>query len=269
MPSSLFANPPSDAAQAARHGFAKPPVKSVPVSVGGDLSVMHNVGCGADLRVGGDLHIGGSVNDARIICAGELQVPNGSIKGGQVSAYRGVTCKMLGDSTGTETDIWIGFDYALIDEINARLPEIQKAFTKAGQFRMLLEPMLKDSHGLTAQQKEQVSDLLFRAGDARRRGQTMVKSLLARLKEAQANAGMQCVVTETAFQKVSISFPGAKVVLESSIDGPVRLTASRGHNGVYISVIHLSTGKSQQLQRSSFFDPMEHVQSTLEKLEKS
>jgi uncharacterized protein (DUF342 family) len=240
-----------------------------PLVAAGDVSVERHVGKGAIIQTQGSVRIGGYVDCATVICGGELLALEGVIKGGNVAAHRGVTCKCIGDPQGTPTELLIGFDPPLLDAAEARIPEIQKAFAKVAQYKTLLEPMLKEHQSLTPEQKEHVTDLLYRASEAKKRGVTATQQFLKRFAEANNSAKMECVVSDTIFAGVTLCFPDARVAIATAIKGPVKISASRGTRSTTVHAEFFKTGKSQALPLVAHLDRMASLRATLERLEQS
>jgi uncharacterized protein (DUF342 family) len=240
-----------------------------PVGTAGDVAVQRHVGKDASLRAGGSVKVGGYVDSAFIACGGELRVSGGAIKGGKVVAHRGIVCKTAGDSQNTPTELQAGFDERFLDFAEPRVAEVEKAFDKAQQFRTVLEPMLKDHKALTAEQKEQVSDLLCRAGEAKKRAVTATQQLKSRFIEAESSAKMEFTVTETLFPGVVVCFPGTRVVIDAKMSGPVKLSASRGIKGVTVHATQTKSGKSQVMKSVAHVDRMETIRAAIAKLEQN
>ena len=233
----------------------------------GDVTVAGNVGVDAELRGARHIVVRGDITSASVYCAGTLQVPNGSIIGGLVSAGRGLCCRTLGDAAQTPTEIHLGFNDAALDVSAKRAAEIEQTLRKAEDFHARLQPLLHQKD-LTPEQKEQVSEHLYRAQGARRRAAAAIQQLQQRLKLNHQDDS-ECVVTGMIHAGVALTFPGVRTVFAADVNGPVQLVAFRGAGSVIIRATLLDIGKTHTIESVPHEGRSEAILAMLAKLEGS
>ena len=217
-----------------------------PVTSTGDVHVDGLVGVDAEVRAARHIVVKRDITGATVFCAGTLQAPNGSIVGGIVSAGRGLTCRTLGDAAHTPTEVQLGFNEAALESAAKRTAEIEQTIRKAEDFHKRLQPLLHQKD-LTPEQKEQVSEHLYRAQEAKKRAAAAIEQLKLRLC-VDHHDDSECVVTTMIHAGVALSFPGARTVFASDMNGPVQLIALRGSGSVIIRATDMTSGKTRTIE---------------------
>lgn len=219
-----------------------------PFEFDGDLSIEGSIGRDVVVRAAGTVCVDGAVEAANVVCSGEFKVESGSIVGGCVAAYRGVTARQIGDARATPTRLVLGIDELALEHADRRILEILAARQKADAFLKRLSPMLQQVKQLSANQKEQLTELLSQGQELQQRANSATEQLRSRLTAAQEQDVPMCVVSGELFAGVTIIFPGGACEVRSAVKGPLQIQPNRIGQTRTLQIKLINTPKLLPLQ---------------------
>lgn len=182
---------------------------------------------GSSLHVQGSVHVQGDITNAQIVAFKAVDAPRGHIYGGHIVANGGVSCKTLGNDSGTATRIEVGSEAALSMITAAANAEIDAYRTRVRQIREKIGPLMQQLKFLTHQQREKATELLAQASETEERAEQIASELNDRLAQMRASESATVVVSDAAFAGVTIRINGLETALSTSFKGPLTFSAAK------------------------------------------
>lgn len=133
----------------------------------------------AHLEAGGNITAGTQIAHCRAICGGRLVVSDGAIVASHVTANGGMRCRVAG-SAGGRLIIEAGVDERLRRLGRSRGPQIDVKAAELEKLKSAIAPLVRNQKGLTPQEKERVTELLYQANEL----EDAARSALAELQAA-------------------------------------------------------------------------------------
>ncbi len=169
---------------------------------------------GAEIHAGSDLSVVDGILHAQVHAGGRviLTGSRGSIIGGQIRARSEVTCKLLGSSSGTPTEVMVGMPPELraeLDRLRTQVRLVEEKLTRAMQsLNFLRELEARDPHAVTLAHRQMVQQAM------RSQNQFRVdrEQLQARLDQLQAENDETKSGAVRAFE---LAYPGVRIVIGS------------------------------------------------------
>jgi uncharacterized protein (DUF342 family) len=207
---------------------------------GADLSC--KFASNASLTAGKDIHVEVEVNNSQVTAGGRIDSASCSILSSRVSAVGGICCRSLGSPTGNKTFAEAGVDHEFLERLKPALAQIQSLRAKAAQLRQQAAPLVRNQKTLSAQQKEQVTELLFEAdavdGDAKQR----MALLQAAMEAARKRSNAVIEITGLLHPGVAVRFPGVEATTTAAVRGPLRIMPKLVRGTLCVAVVHSATG---------------------------
>jgi uncharacterized protein (DUF342 family) len=219
---------------------------------GGDISVRHVNG--AFLQADNNITIASNAAQARIICGGRLQVPEGSLLGGHVTATGGVACKTLGSAGGAATLIEAGIDEGLRQLAAACLADLETKVAHLERLKTALAPLIRNQKGLTAREKERATELMYEAQELEEVVEQSLAELRRKCDQAQARSKPEILVSGIVYSGVLLRLGMLEARIQTAAKGPLVLTQGRVGGLSTIVLIESDTGACHPLATTPFRD---------------
>ena len=218
----------------------------------------------ANVEAGNDVIAVNEISQSRVICGGRVRLDRGSIMAGHITAAAGVTCHTLGCPSDSRTIIEAGVDEALRRLASEHAPKIDADIKQIEKIRQTVEPLMRHQKGLSAEQKEKATELLYNAAEVEERNQAAINMLRAAQAAAAARCREEILVSGRVEEGVTVRFCGVEADLPPGTRGPLRIVP-RMVNGVRQIVVVSQRGSSAGygLETRPLTDPvmeaLEHV----------
>jgi uncharacterized protein (DUF342 family) len=231
-------------------------------SAGKDLALRHATS--AILHAGRDIHGQIEIATSHVECGGLLDMKEGTILGGQIQARGGIRCGTLGCPHGTATVVEVGTDPALRRSVIEQMNTLKKLQKTAKAARDAAAPLLRNQHSLNAQQKDQVTQLLFEATEAETAANAIIRTLRDLFAASRAAAKQEIRVTKKIHPGVTIRFPEMECTIDELILGPLRIVPLNVETkGIMICAVSEHAGHTRHLHtrhtRDEFMHAAEHA----------
>jgi len=219
-------------------------VEGAALDVGGDLTVRGGIAAknkgivrvvgklmtrymtNATVETHGNIIVDKEITNCEVRCGARVEVPNGTVIGGRVSALTGLLCHDLGSPAALKTIIEVGANYQLHDIVVAKTTELEKVMRQLNILREANKHLLFPAGRLTAPQKETATEVLYELQEL----DTAAKALRAEVKTA-VDGGKQVPraeihVTHHVHPEVVLRFPLVEAHIATAIKGPVVFVAA-------------------------------------------
>jgi uncharacterized protein (DUF342 family) len=219
---------------------------------GRDLTVRHVNG--AALEAGRNITVQSNAAQARLICGGHLDVSAGSLGGGHATAAGGVVCKSIGSSSGSATLVEAGIDESLRRLALERLPQLEAQIAQLEKLRTAAAPLVRNQKGLTPQEKEKATELLYEIQELEESVHDSVAELRRRHEQVQEQAQPEITVSDTLHAGVTIRIGALESHVQAAMKGPLVITQRRVGASSCIVMIEPDTGACRPLTTVPFRD---------------
>ncbi len=210
----------------------------------------------ASVDAGNDVVAVNEISQSRVICGGRVRLDRGAIMAGHITAVGGVTCHSLGCSSDSQTIIEAGVDPALRSLAAEHAPQIDADIKQIAKIRETVEPLMRHQKGLTAQQKEKATELLYNAAEVEERNQATIDLLRKAHAAAAARCKEEIDVSGTIESGVVIRFRGVEAEVPSGIRGPMRIVPRAVGGSRQIVVTHRGSASGFGLETRQVPDPV-------------
>ncbi len=193
----------------------------------------------ADIRAGGDVLITRELMNCRVFAAGRLMSERGSVIGGNVYARQGGEIATIGSDANVHTRMAIGTHPIHIREAEAIDRGIQARLDVVRKVREKVQPLMANIKRLAPAQKEQATELLFKADEA----EMQIKAESKR-REELLGGGAECKlrVTKIIYPGVTLSIGPRATVIQREIKGPIVIESRKVENVTEIVAVNPLTG---------------------------
>ena len=204
-------------------------------TIGGDLRC--EFVSGGFIVASRDIHVQSDISDARIACAGRLEVAQGLIFGGAVAANSGLSCATLGHPGGLPTLIEAGEGIASRSILATAGMRITANKQRIETIRAKITPLLEILKSLTAQQREKATELLYEADELDAVTEKLIADLNTKTGDLIQKSRAEVVVSKMVHPGVTVRFPTAKTMFTKMTRGPFKLVPYRSGENTTIMLI--------------------------------
>lgn len=201
----------------------------------------------ADLHAGGDVKLARQAMNSRIHCEGKLLIGSGALVGGCTYAKEGVVVATIGSGADVPTRIAVGVHpYVLLQA--AKIDEELKSTRKGiERIRQNVQPLMQDMKRLTAAQREQATELLFKADEAEAIMAERIEQRDRMLAEDAPKSKPSIRVSGTIHPHTTISIDSKEVHFDKLMHGPVSIEKRKVDNVTEFVAVNQLTGSIQVL----------------------
>lgn len=230
----------------------------------------------ANLIAGGDILIASQLLNCRVRTEGKIIGTHASILGGFVYAKLGCEVTELGTDVGTPTRIFIGICPDVLSESAAIDSSLQAKRNAIKRIRERVQPLLENIKRLAPAQREQATELMFKAQEAEAQieeEEERRRQLLDEAKETNDNNQEDTIppvklsVSGVIYPDVTISIGLRVVMFHNELKGPVAIEERKIRNVTEIVAVNSLTGSVQVLKSHKFtekelmqdYDPIKQI----------
>lgn len=202
-----------------------------------------NFASNADLRCEGDLRFGGELMNVRAWCNAELKGPQASVVGGVLYSKFGGQVGVLGSDANVPTRIFLGVspvDLAEADSITAKATKTRETIRIT---RERVGPLLSNMRRLTPAQREQATELIYKAEAA----EAQVAEDEKRREQILAVPPPKLVVLEEVLPGTVLSIQSRVITFKKPIAGPVAFELRKIRNATEVVLVDLKSEEAQVL----------------------
>jgi len=199
------------------------------------------------LVAGGDVRIGAEALDSTVICGSGLDIRHGAIVGGRQFAKDGIRAKVIGSNVGVKTVVAVGMDLKLsrrIIEINQKIKQNQ---VLADKIRQHLDPIMKCWKRVTPGQREQATELMFKAEELQQAVESMEKEKKEIASTLPDPCRVELFVSSRLYPNTEIIVANRSTVLREKIDGPVKVLLRKVEGVTEMVLVSGLTGSARTL----------------------
>lgn len=174
----------------------------------------------------GDVTVAKSIMNSQVKTKGKIDVSNGSIIGGEVSALMGIDAGVVGSDMGTMTSIIAGVDYELQDRLRAYESQLQEIGHEIDRIDRVIGPILSNKNKLLAlpvEKKKHLKSLLEGLKNYREQQGRLRMEAEAIQKETASQSVKEIRVRKILYSGVRVTIGNCKKIIKMEIKGPVRL----------------------------------------------
>ena len=173
----------------------------------------------------------------RLVCAGRVII-HGALVAGHTIATGGVRCRVLGSPLGNaRTILEVGLDPALQAAAPGALEQIQSRLAKAAKLRTTVAPIMRNQRWLTAQQKEEATELLFQADELEHEANQILTRMRALIEGADKRSLPRIRVMTLLHPPVTIRMPGLEADIHQELHGPLWIAPRGIGRNQYLAII--------------------------------
>ena len=173
----------------------------------------------ADLTAESDIDITKEV----MHCRGKASVPRGPIIGGEVYAREGVKVVAIGSEAFIPTSIIVGIHPSILQAADKTHEEARAKQKTLERIREGVKPLLASMKRLTPTQKEQATELLYKADCMASEIAEAEEQCEEMVKEARSTDPPTILATKTIYPGVRIRIGHRQVVFRKEFNGSVRI----------------------------------------------
>ena len=211
--------------------------------------------CGGNLQVKfinestvicrGDVLVRNEIVNSRIDALGRVLVPpQGSIRGGRISAKMGIECYDIGSEMGVKTVLEPGADYELAAQCERIDEKIIGLNNELTTLSTRIAPLLKNKEvlaGLPAEQRAKLKETVDYLQQLRTDKDTLNNEKNSLIETARASAKPEVCVRRYVYNGVLLKIGDSRREISSRIEGPLRLYEE--HEQVTVEPWSLTTRK--------------------------
>lgn len=175
------------------------------------------------LEAGGNVEIANESIDNVILCGGQLLMKYGVIIGGCQFAMGGMRAKTVGSSTGVKTVVGVGTDPRHRRRLLEIEQKIQKSRVVVEKIRQSVAPLLQQIKRLNAEQREQATELVFKADSLEMNINEMEEEKNKLLSAFTDPTGVELSVTSKIFPNTYVHVAHRVTTIREEITGPLRI----------------------------------------------
>ncbi len=216
------------------------------------------------IEAGKDVIAKTEITHSHISCGGKLAVERGSLMASQVVANGGVHCGILGCAAGLPMVIEVGVDPALRRLVSEQLVKIEADQKKIEKIKQTVEPLMRNAKGLSAAQKEQATELLFRASEVEDQNRKTIGLLRQRSEDAASQSHAEVHVEQLLCAGVILRMGGLEAAIVAPLRGPIKIGVGQ-HRGER-RILATSQGRSGACQPLPSHPAVDHVMDKLQRL---
>lgn len=210
----------------------------------------------ADLKAESDIEITKEVMHSRVYCRGKLSVTRGAIIGGQVYAREGAELVAIGSEAFIPTSVIVGIHPSVLQAADKTHEEMRAKQKTLERIREGVKPLLACMKRLTPDQKEQATELLFKADCMASEISETEAKCEEMVKEARSDNPPTVLVTKTIHPGVRIRIGHRHVVFQKELKGPVRIEKRKIDSVTEFVAVSQASGSITVLKSSNVGDEM-------------
>ena len=201
----------------------------------------------ADLEANGDINIAKQIMNCKVHSESKLMSERGAVIGGCVYAREGGVIGTIGSDAYVPTRIGIGVHPRKIKKAEHINKEMRGKLETVEKNRTAVRPLMTNLKRLSPAQREQATELLFKADEAEAETRKDEKHRDELLSLGQETDGPKLLVNKTIHPGVMISVGPRAATIHEELKGPLVIEERKVENVTEIVAVNQLTGSVQVL----------------------
>ena len=195
-----------------------------------------------EIRAGGDVRIGKEVMNCRIVTEGQLQLTRGALIGGFAYARGGAKIGSAGSDANVRTRLCLGIHPCTLAEMHKLEEQCRSKLDFIERIRATVKPLMANLKRLTAEQKEQATELLYKADEAEAEVRKSVERRDNLVAAGREGVSARLDVTKTIHPGVTIQIGQRSATVHKELKGPIRIEERKVDNATEIVTVNQLSG---------------------------
>ncbi len=200
----------------------------------------------ADIKAHGDIRVANEVMSSRVHTEGRLIITGGSIIGGEVFARHGVEVNTLGSEADVITQIVVGLHPDELRKLETNAKANLKRRVTMKKINNAVTPLLADLKRLTSEQREQVTELMNKAGTVATKIAGSEEEM-ASLLQATGEVEPYVLVTGMIHAGTTITITDRVVTFKEDTKGPIKIGFCKIEDHTVVAATNQVTGSIFEL----------------------
>lgn len=206
-------------------------------------SIYTRFAANANLLAHGDIHVVAELINGYAWTDAELRGGGASVVGAFVYARLGGEIGVLGSDAFTPTRIFMGASPTELAEAQAIAERVSKARQAVQYTRDRVQPLLDNMRRLSPAQREQATELIYKAEEA----EAQIADDEKRRASLLSGCAPKLVVRERIFPGATLGIHSRTVAFRKGMTGPLSLELRKIKNATQFATVNLSTNAVQVL----------------------
>lgn len=202
---------------------------------------------GAILIAAGDVKVVREVMNSSVYAEGRLYVERGSVIGGSTYAKEGAEVAELGNASGTSTELVVGIHPSVLGKARSMSEECREKQKVMEKITATVRPLMGNLKRLTAQQREQITELVSKLEPLKQSVAETEKARDALLAQASPKSSPSVLVSRTVHENVRIRVGEHETKFSREMRGPIRIELRKVDNVTQFVAANQLTGSTTVL----------------------
>ena len=197
-----------------------------------------------EVECSGNISVSNEIRNSLIKCSGTVSVPKGHISGGECIALKGIEAKKIGAVSGVPTELEIGIDFRVLDQLKKYRSELHEATEDMREINNILASLserFNSAAPLTLAEKARILELTEQLDSQ----ETVQKDLSTKIELIQNRSADGAIgklnVKSLLFEGTVIAIGKAREEIKTERSGPLSIIEnSVDHKLRYLSLSPLS-----------------------------
>ena len=195
-----------------------------------------------EIHAGGDIRVSKEVMNCRVFTEGRLEVPRGALIGGLAYARGGAEIGTVGSDANVRTRLCLGIHPCTLAELHKLDEQCRAKLDFIERIRTTVKPLIANLKRLTADQKEQATELLFKADEAEAEVRKAVERRESLLAAGGNDIQARLDLSKMIHPGVTIQMGMRSASIHKELKGPVRIEERKVDNATEIVTVNQLSG---------------------------
>lgn len=210
------------------------------------------------LAARGDIRVGKEAIAGHLFAGGKVVCETGVLSGGVIVGRNGVEAKVLGSGGRTHMIVVAGIDWMLEGEVAPMIAKIKELSKTIDQRQPQIDTLKANMKRLTAQQREQVTELEFQLYEIVSERDELTETIQKRREESASQCAVQIQVTSQVHPGVELRLGAMKTIIDSPIKGPATIVLTEVLDEPVVVAI-TGAGRKQTLRSKELTNPLQGI----------
>ncbi len=211
----------------------------------------------AYLHVGDDLTIAKELMNCRTFTKGKLLATNAAVIGGTHFAAQGMAIDTIGSDANVPTRLAVGVHPAVYGEIIALEQSTKPKLQTIEKIRTSVGPLMNNLKRLNPAQREQATELLFKADEIEMEVNEIKEAATRKLTEGASDQPVSLFVQHIIYPATVISIDNRMTTINKPMKGPIQIECRKINNVTEFVAVNKLTASRTLLKSEK--PPVEHL----------
>lgn len=189
-----------------------------------------------------DITISKQIMNSVVKTKGKINIQNGTLLGGEISAQMGIDAGVVGSELGTPTTIIAGQDFELMDRLKAYVARLEEIGKEINRIDRIIGPVLANKNKLLAlptEKKKALKGLLHQMKQMREEKQQILKDRDELQSKIDKSSVKEIYVRKMLYQGVRVYIGKCNRPIKMEIRGPICLREDLENDTISITNLTL------------------------------